>query len=111
VPDDNRGVRRRDIDAPGIDPLKLDLHLPPGRGSLPSGRIAGALRDHDAPLLLEVEPSRAPRCQSSPPDSCARWPRRRPSARRPRPRRPGAAAARPRPGPARRRGRRAPGAR
>src|SRR3954465_16065480 len=57
---DNLGVRRRDIDAPGVDPLKLDLHLPPGRGSLPWGRIAGALRDHGAPLLLEVEPSQRP---------------------------------------------------
>ena len=57
---DNLGVRRRDIDAPGVDPLKLDLHLPPGRGSLPWGRIAGTLRDHDAPLLLEVEPSQRP---------------------------------------------------
>jgi sugar phosphate isomerase/epimerase len=57
---DNLGVRRRDIDAPGVDPLKLDLHLPPGRGSLPWGRIAGALRAHDAPLLLEVEPSQRP---------------------------------------------------
>lgn len=57
---DNLGVRRRDIGAPGIDPLKLDLHLPPGRGSLPWGRIAAALRDHDAPLLLEVEPSQRP---------------------------------------------------
>jgi hypothetical protein len=34
---DNLGVRRRDIDAPGIDPLKLDLHLPPGRGSTATG--------------------------------------------------------------------------
>jgi len=57
---DNLGVRRRDIDAPGIDPLKLDLHLPPGRGSLPWGRVAGVLRDHDAPLVLEVEPSQRP---------------------------------------------------
>jgi sugar phosphate isomerase/epimerase len=57
---DNLGVRRRDIDAPGIDPLKLDLHLPPGRGSLPWGRVAGILREHRAPLLLEVEPSQRP---------------------------------------------------
>jgi sugar phosphate isomerase/epimerase len=60
VPDDNLGVRRRDIDAPGIDPLKLDLHLPPGRGSLPWGRVAAVLREHSAPLLLEVEPSQRP---------------------------------------------------
>jgi sugar phosphate isomerase/epimerase len=57
---DNLGVRRRDIDAPGVDPLRLDLHLPPGRGSLPWGRIATALREHSAPLLLEVEPSQRP---------------------------------------------------
>jgi sugar phosphate isomerase/epimerase len=57
---DNLGVRRRDIDAPGIDPLKLDLHLPPGRGSLPWTRIAGVLREHGAPLVLEVEPSQRP---------------------------------------------------
>jgi len=57
---DNLGVRRRDIDAPGVDPLKLDLHLPPGRGSLPWGRVAGVLREHGAPLLLEVEPSQRP---------------------------------------------------
>ena len=37
---DNLGCRRR-IDAPGVDPVKLDLHLPPGRGSLPWARIAG----------------------------------------------------------------------
>ena len=60
MPDDNLGVRRRDIDAPGIDPLKLDLHLPPGRGSLPWGRIAAMLREHSAPLVLEVEPSQRP---------------------------------------------------
>ena len=51
---DNLGVRRRDIDAPGI------LHLPPGRGSLPWGRVAAVLREHAAPLLLEVEPSQRP---------------------------------------------------
>src|ERR1700750_2423758 len=34
---DNLGCRRS-IDAPGIDPIKLDLHLPPGRGSLPASR-------------------------------------------------------------------------
>jgi sugar phosphate isomerase/epimerase len=57
---DNLGMRRHDLDAPGIDPLKLDLHLPPGRGCLPWGRLAGVLRDHAAPLLLEVELSQRP---------------------------------------------------
>jgi sugar phosphate isomerase/epimerase len=57
---DNLGVRRHDLDAPGVDPLKLDLHLPPGRGCLPWGRIAPILRDHSAPLLLEIELSQQP---------------------------------------------------
>jgi sugar phosphate isomerase/epimerase len=57
---DNLGARRHDLDAPGIDPLKLDLHLPPGRGSLPWARLAPLLRDHDAPLMLEIEPSQRP---------------------------------------------------
>ncbi|MEA2257074.1 MAG: hypothetical protein QOG35_3119 [Solirubrobacteraceae bacterium] len=57
---DNLGARRYDLDAPGIDPLKLDLHLPPGRGSLPWARLAPLLRGHDAPLMLEIEPSQRP---------------------------------------------------
>jgi sugar phosphate isomerase/epimerase len=57
---DNFGVRRHDIDAPGIDPLKLDLHLPPGRGSLPWLRLTSVLQHHDAPLVLEIEPSQRP---------------------------------------------------
>jgi sugar phosphate isomerase/epimerase len=57
---ENVGARRRDIDAPGVDPLKLYRHLPPGRGSLPWGRIAPMRRAHSAPLLLEVEPSQRP---------------------------------------------------
>jgi sugar phosphate isomerase/epimerase len=57
---DNFGVRRHDLDAPGIDPLKLDLHLPPGRGCVPWNRIAPVMRDHAAPLLLEVELSQRP---------------------------------------------------
>jgi sugar phosphate isomerase/epimerase len=57
---DNLGVRRNELGAPGVDPLKLDLHLPPGQGSLPWSRIAAALRAHAAPLMLEVEPSHRP---------------------------------------------------
>lgn len=40
--------------------LDSHLHLPPGRGCLPWGRLAGVLRDHPAPLLLEVELSQRP---------------------------------------------------
>ena len=51
---DNLGARRHDVQAPGVDPLRLDLHLPLGAGTLPWARVAGALGDHDAPLMLEV---------------------------------------------------------
>jgi sugar phosphate isomerase/epimerase len=40
-----------------VDPLRLDLHLPPGRGSLPWSRLAPAVAEHRAPLMLEIEPS------------------------------------------------------
>jgi sugar phosphate isomerase/epimerase len=56
---DNLGARRG-LDAPGIDPLKLDLHLPPGRGSLPWARVASTVAAHGAPVMLEVERSHRP---------------------------------------------------
>jgi sugar phosphate isomerase/epimerase len=56
---DNLGCRRG-VDAPGVDPLKLDLHLPPGGGSLPWTRIAGMVTAHAAPVMLEVLPSERP---------------------------------------------------
>ncbi|HEY8584181.1 MAG TPA: sugar phosphate isomerase/epimerase, partial [Capillimicrobium sp.] len=49
---DNLGARRHDVQAPGVDPLRLDLHLPPGAGSIAWARTAPALRQHDAPLML-----------------------------------------------------------
>lgn len=51
---DNLGTRRHDLQAPGVDPLRLDLHLPPGAGTLPWERIASGLVTHDAPLVLEI---------------------------------------------------------
>lgn len=51
---DNLGARRHDVQAPGVDPLRLDLHLAPSAGTLAWGRIAGELRAHAAPLLLEI---------------------------------------------------------
>ena len=45
----------------GIDPLRLDLHLPPGRGSLPWDRVAPLLAGHDAPLVMELHPPYRPR--------------------------------------------------
>lgn len=54
---DNLGARRNDLGAPGVDPLKLDLHLPPGVGTLPWDQVATQLCAHTAPLMLEVERS------------------------------------------------------
>ena len=49
---DNLGARRRASGREaGVDPLRLDLHLPPGRGTLPWGRIASRLGGHRAPVI------------------------------------------------------------
>jgi sugar phosphate isomerase/epimerase len=56
---DNLGCRRT-ADAPGLDPIRLDLHLPPGRGTLPWARVAGVVEAHIAPVMLEVERSHRP---------------------------------------------------
>jgi sugar phosphate isomerase/epimerase len=57
---DNLGARRSG-DAPAeLDPLRLDLHLAPGRGTLPWSRVAPLLRNHAAPLVLEVHPPHRP---------------------------------------------------
>ena len=56
---DNLGARRGDLGSPEIDPLRLDLHLPPGRGRVPWNRLAPLFaRKAGAPLLLEVHPPR-----------------------------------------------------
>jgi sugar phosphate isomerase/epimerase len=57
---DNLGVRHGPGTPPGIPPLRLDLHLPPGRGTLPWRALAPALRSHPAPLLLEIAPAHRP---------------------------------------------------
>jgi sugar phosphate isomerase/epimerase len=48
-------------DEQGIDPLRLDLHLPPGRGSVPWDGVAPLLAGHEAPVLLEVHPPFRPK--------------------------------------------------
>ena len=59
---DNLGARLRPTGAElGVDPLRLDLHLPPRRGTLPWDLIAPLLASHVAPLLLEVHPPFRPR--------------------------------------------------
>ena len=56
---DNLGARRDGTPPPELDPLRLDLHLPPGRGTVDWPRLAPLLaRRPQAPLLLEVHPPR-----------------------------------------------------
>lgn len=57
---DNLGAERRRAGAERHVPLRLDLHLPPGAGTLPWRALAGSLRAHAAPLLLEIHPSHRP---------------------------------------------------
>jgi sugar phosphate isomerase/epimerase len=45
---------------PGVDPLRLDLHLPPGRGTLPLAEVAPLLAEIEAPIVLEVHPPNRP---------------------------------------------------
>ena len=53
---DNLGARARDERVPGTDPLRLDLHLAPGAGTLPWEAVGDLVVGHRAPLLLEVHP-------------------------------------------------------
>jgi sugar phosphate isomerase/epimerase len=61
---DNLGARWQPVGAEsGVDPLRLDLHLPPGRGTLPWARLAPGLAGHEAPLMLEVHLPYRPRAE------------------------------------------------
>lgn len=57
---DNLGVRRGPGTPPGIVPLRLDLHMAPGRGTAPWRTLAPVLRGLAAPLLMEVAPAQRP---------------------------------------------------
>jgi sugar phosphate isomerase/epimerase len=57
---DNLGGRWDRSGPAGRDPLRLDLHLPPGRGTLPWPEVAPLIALHPAPLLLEVHPPHRP---------------------------------------------------
>ncbi len=57
---DNLGARWHDpCPRPELDPLRLDLHLPLGRGNIDWRQLAPSLSERDAPLLLEIHPPRA----------------------------------------------------
>lgn len=51
---DNLGARRNPEPRLELDPLRLDLHLPPGAGTVPWPRLADSLGSHPAPLILEI---------------------------------------------------------
>ncbi|MDQ3730215.1 MAG: sugar phosphate isomerase/epimerase [Actinomycetota bacterium] len=60
---DNYGARRDGASptALGVDPLRLDLHLPPGRGTLPWPDVAPLIMRSTAPIVMEVHPPFRPR--------------------------------------------------
>lgn len=60
---DNFGARRVEDrgGALGVDPLRLDLHLPPGRGTVPWHAASPLVTAHHAPVVLEVHPPYRPR--------------------------------------------------
>jgi sugar phosphate isomerase/epimerase len=56
---DNLGGRHDHSGSPELDPLRLDLHLAPGRGTVPWQQIAPLVaRKNGAPLILEIHPPR-----------------------------------------------------
>jgi sugar phosphate isomerase/epimerase len=58
---DNFGARLRGAgDSPSVDPLQLDLHLPPGSGSVPWTMLRPMLLEHEAPLMMEIHPAHRP---------------------------------------------------
>jgi sugar phosphate isomerase/epimerase len=57
---DNLGARTRAPSRGGIEPLRLDLHLPPGAGTLPWSAVAPRIAAHVAPVQLEVHPAGRP---------------------------------------------------
>jgi sugar phosphate isomerase/epimerase len=57
---DNLGARRDGASPPGLDPLRLDLHLPPGSGRVPWDTLAEPLLSRRAPLVLEIHPPHRP---------------------------------------------------
>lgn len=57
---DNFGARWDRATPADVDPLRLDLHLPPGSGTLPWAEVAPLLCEHRAPIMLEVHPPKGP---------------------------------------------------
>jgi sugar phosphate isomerase/epimerase len=63
---DNFGARWRSTGAElGVDPLRLDLHLPPGRGMVSWPEIAPLITRTRAPVVLEIHPPYRPRASDA----------------------------------------------
>ena len=54
---DNFGARLWGEGGSSLDPLQLDLHLPPGAGTFPWTDAARLFAGHDAPLMMEIHPA------------------------------------------------------
>jgi sugar phosphate isomerase/epimerase len=54
---DNLGARIEGERRLSVDPLQLDLHLPPGGGTVPWDEVSPVLMSHDAPLMMEIHPA------------------------------------------------------
>lgn len=52
---DNFGARFSGPQPPGVDPLLLDLHLPPHRGCIDWAKVASLVAVSEAPLVVEVD--------------------------------------------------------
>ena len=57
---DNFGSRSGAQRAGGIEPMRVDLHLAPGAGSVPWASLAPLIACHPAPIVLEVHPAQRP---------------------------------------------------
>lgn len=57
---DNFGATPSAPRSGGIEPLRFDLHMPPGAGTVPWAALAPTLAAHHAPLQLEIHPNRRP---------------------------------------------------
>jgi len=57
---DNLGARLWCEGNPSLDPLQLDLHLPPGGGNVPWDDLAPHLDRHEAPVMMEIHPAHRP---------------------------------------------------
>jgi sugar phosphate isomerase/epimerase len=57
---DNFGAAQAGPRSGGLEPLRLDLHMPPGAGTLPWAAVSAMLASHPVPLQLEIHPNLRP---------------------------------------------------